>query len=116
MRLRWIFMAVIFVALSGSVFFIYHRQRSLTKSPAFTMLYSKLTTWIAERRRHLVGTVATNNKQVTSTQNDIEPQIHFEFYTALPNMQIAGSDLVAKKNHNTEVNHTTKFEDEEELE
>lgn len=49
--------------------------------------YSRITTWIAERRTHLVRGSFAKVKQLAAKE-EAPPQIHFEFYTALPTMQV----------------------------
>lgn len=76
---------VLFICLAG--FFSYN------KSPTSSLLSSYVAhvkTWIAERKARLHHEVV-KAKQVVVNKNDSEPEIHFEFYTALPNMQITVS-------------------------
>lgn len=67
-----------------------YREHSLISTfiPSNVSLYvEQMKSWIAERRNHLHKNLE-KVKQVAVRKGDPSPPIHFEFYTALPNMQV----------------------------
>lgn len=95
---RWIFLLVIFVILfSGVGFFVYKHKKPSLDAPIFSAYFSRITTWIAERKNHLPTHAAnqTKSRPVSANKGDARSQIHFEFYTALPSMRVVISDPVA---------------------
>lgn len=80
------------------------------KAIYFANYYSKITTWITERHTHLDKKVNHSKRVVAANQDDTESQIHFEFYTALPNMNVTQLNSVIKKDTKASTASTRKVE------
>lgn len=88
-RWRWLAgITVIVAALCGVVWW---------KASIITAYYAKFSTWVADKRTHLVKPTTHPIKRVAANQGDAEPQIHFEFYTTLPNVRVGELNSVVKK-------------------
>lgn len=77
LRLRWVLLAVCLLAIGGVVW----KYRTVVVN-----YYSELLTWAVKQRKHLASEVKL--AEHPAAQEAVEQQIHFEFYTALPNMQV----------------------------
>lgn len=78
-RFRWLLLLSVLAVLVGGVAFL----KSKTLSP----YYAKITHWASEQRTQISKSVE-KTKQAVTAKNDVPPEVHFEFYTALPNMQV----------------------------
>jgi hypothetical protein len=105
-RLRWMAVISVIVLVVCGVIFL--------RSAIFSAYYHKITSWITERRTNLAKNTA-HPKRVAANQAEDEPQIHFEFYTALPSMRMGDLNTVVNKETKPS---TTKVEiaDADELE
>lgn len=79
-RLRWVLLLSVLAILVVGVGFL--------KSKTLLPYYAKITHWASEKRTQLSKSV-TKTKQAVTAQNSVQPEVHFEFYTALPNMQVS---------------------------
>jgi flagellar basal body-associated protein FliL len=104
-RLLWITLATGMTLLVAAMLFIYFPASSSKGTLFFSHYYTQMKTWMSERRGHLNKKVA-KIKPVKIRQNESEPQIHFEFYTALPNMQVNGSHALAEKDQHPPLSKT----------
>lgn len=86
-RLRWFFFAslLLFVLGAGTTFYQY--KKILTSDSVIATNFAKISTWIAAHKTHLHDGLA-KVKQIASNKDAEDEPIHFEFYTALPNMQV----------------------------
>jgi cell division protein FtsN len=87
---RWIVLVALIALLGAglSVAVYQYKNHTLTTS-VITTYANRFKTWIAEHRHHLQqGLVKV--KQLATTKPEDQP-IHFEFYTALPKMQVTVS-------------------------
>ena len=90
-RWQWILLTGIgVVLLCGIGFFVYQGKKQWGPS-GISDYFAQIKTWIAERKSRLHQDV-TKVKQVVANKSHAEPQIHFEFYNTLPNMQVVVSE------------------------
>lgn len=88
-RTKWliIFIFMLIILLFASGVFIYKHKKPLVLTQIFTSEFNRVKSWLDERkqgwRKNLVKT-----QPVVNHKDEIKPDIHFEFYTALPRMQI----------------------------
>ncbi|HVE44598.1 MAG TPA: hypothetical protein VNC84_05635 [Gammaproteobacteria bacterium] len=90
-RTGWLrFVLVLCLVVGGAVFY-HHRGLS---HPSIAERWSGLKVWVAERRNHLQYGLSRRLDKMNSlaVKKDEEPEIHFEFYTALANMQVPVPD------------------------
>ncbi len=65
--------------------------------PTYISAYiTRFNTWIAERKHHLNPVAKV--KQIAMDKTNAPEPIHFEFYTALPNMQVGMPNSVSHSN------------------
>jgi flagellar basal body-associated protein FliL len=96
-RFLWIVVVVGMTLLLGAILFVYYPRSASNHTGFFSTYYTQIKAWMADRRGHLTKK-ASQPKHVLAKQHESEPQIHFEFYTALPNMQVnGGSPTLAEK-------------------
>lgn len=104
---RGIVIGVILVLVIGMGFYLHHYKKISIGHSGMSASFSKFKNWVTERKHH-INTHVANVKQLVANNNTEQP-IHFEFYTALPKMQIKPSDtppkkeVVAKKTENKPV-------------
>lgn len=104
-RVACIAMVMLFLCLAG--FFSYNKPSSF--SPIISSSFSQLKFWVSECKRRFQQKVV-KVKQAVVNKNPIEPDIHFEFYTALPNMQITAPPSYGQdKNHPNKLNLSSDF-------
>jgi len=86
--------------LGAVIFIVYLHMRHPQVEILVSAYFSRMKTWVSERKSHLnQGLVKV--KRLAANKSDPAPEIHFEFYTALPNMQVKLSDLnTAEQNAN----------------
>ncbi len=89
----WTAISVLFVCLVG--FFPYKKTFPLVSS-----YFVRLKIGIAERKAHL-HQETLKAKQIAVKKNEADPEIHFEFYTVLPNMQVTVARLPANESPHT---------------
>ena len=65
--------------------------RQVANAPWVVASVAHVKTWLAERHQHLHQHM-TQVKQLAANKPAAEPAIHFEFYTALPNMQVSRAE------------------------
>jgi len=89
-----VLLSVVLVSLmSGLGFFVYQVRRQPDQFPLIASGVQRVADWVAARKTHMseklekVGRMAANKEA-----NNAEQQVHFEFYTALPNMQIVAME------------------------
>lgn len=78
---------LILLALAAG-FFIYQEKQNTLISSRFSLVYSRLNTWMNERKTRLDRNLA-QAKQLAANTRNTHQEIHFEFYSALPNMRIS---------------------------
>lgn len=76
--------ALLLVGIAG--FGTYQYKKQPERFVALSECYTKLTTWMTERKQHLNHSIKVV-KQITMKDETDQP-VHFEFYTALPNMKV----------------------------
>lgn len=98
---------IFFGALSYS--FFQYKQGKLN-SPSLVSHFASIENWVSARTQHLqkkpVSELKVSKaKSVATAKHPYVQPVHFEFYTALPNMQVMMSDpvLAMKKNDDTVV-------------
>jgi hypothetical protein len=83
--------AVLICAVACYAWLRYHPQNQMQVTASF----SRMKTWVSERKTHLnQGLVKVKR---LAANKDVPPEIHFEFYTALPGMQVKVVDLNAQE-------------------
>lgn len=97
---RWrliLWIGIIFVAICTILFCSYLYKSKAIQSIAANSYVSRVGAWLEERKTHLQnGASKPNVTRLASGQDSAESQIHFEFYNALPSMQVATSDPIPK--------------------
>lgn len=85
----WVFIVVGMIATGGAGFFIY---KSFTDANGYLARnINAAKSWLTERSTSLQkGVVKVKHLAVTKEE---EQQIHFEFYTALPNAKLATAEV-----------------------
>lgn len=83
----------LFVAFFSGLGFLFFQYKKNTLSSFFSSYFGQVENWIAARKNHLQKGLAndenkTKKKPVIAQKNPPPRPIHFEFYTALPNMQV----------------------------
>src|SRR5580698_3378361 len=83
---QWvIFMVMIILVTAIAGFFTYKKQSPIV--PFVSSYVTRLKTWITERKAHLHQSMV-KVKRIAVNKNEVEHEVHFEFYTALPSMQV----------------------------
>ncbi len=83
------FFAIVLGAVA-TVFYL--RTRQPQTNVLVSSYFSRMKTWVSERKTHInQGLVKV--KRLAANKNAPPPEIHFEFYTTLPKMQVKLSDL-----------------------
>src|SRR3990167_9175223 len=100
-RRRWVMLAVMFVLVIGgcSALFVYIANHQQERFSQFSRKVMGLSHWFADRKTRLqtgLDKKLADIKQV-SVKADEDKDLHFEFYTALPAMQISVSRAEADK-------------------
>jgi hypothetical protein len=93
---------VLFGVLIGSVAFFSYRYVKKHDTHSLTPAYfSELSTWLAKRRNQIPHELEDKKLEDESSKEAATPEpIHFEFYTALPNMQLeANQEVTAAAKH-----------------
>lgn len=93
LRWGWVLIAFIFLLVLPLLgYAIYKHKQNTLNTPVVSDYFSKIENWMGERKAHWQKKLVNDNskkvKSFTTTKNQAVPQIHFEFYTALPNMQV----------------------------
>ena len=106
---RWI-LTIILVGLCGGVVFLIYDEKYHAAGPSTLEVYFlKIKNWMTLRSAHL-HPIQNNQKpiaQVVGNKSADEPSIHFEFYDALPNMQVTVSERTGtKETHNNPEQNT----------
>lgn len=90
-RLGRIVLFILFVSAIGGLGFVaFQYKKYPEKFPMLTAYFAQVSDWVAEHRNK--SNKNKKPKQMASNQEQNEKQIHFEFYTALPNMQMKVSE------------------------
>lgn len=85
-RMRWVMLIVLLVC-AGSGALLYRSRETVL--PVVTASVDHIKQWLAERKNHLNKGLVKVKKLAAANKNEAEPQIHFEFYSALPSMQMS---------------------------
>jgi len=95
---KWLWTAVLCLMaalVSGIGFLSYYPINSAMKSSLLSAkvssYYINMNTWVAERKQRLHQNME-KVKQIAVNRKDVNPDIHFEFYTALQNMKVSVPD------------------------
>ena len=95
-----LFITIVFcmLLLLGVVFLVYQYRKPPRGFPAISAYTHKLKAWMSERKSHLQQGLKekTIQKPKLAHKNELREPVHFEFYTALPNMQMAPRELAEK--------------------
>src|SRR3990167_2707059 len=85
---RWGLSIGFFAALIFFGGILLYRDKTNPFSTLFnTPALSRLVAWIGDHKAHVRQNVV-KVKQLVTNKEETEPAIHFEFYTALPDMQV----------------------------
>jgi hypothetical protein len=87
------------VLLSGALLLIFEYKRVLSICSAVSGYSSRVMIWMAERKTHLHHGLK-EVKQINETDSTEQP-VHFEFYTALPTMQVSVPEAAIQQVENT---------------
>lgn len=94
-RTRWLYMIVFsFVAVFtlGVVYFVYQPKQAAIASSGISSAYATVNNWMHERN-HQIHQNIVKVKQLAVNNKAPHQEIHFEFYTALPNMRVTVPDV-----------------------
>lgn len=89
-RLRWFFVVSVLVLVAGAVLFLHHANRRPGVPIVINGYIAKIKTWVATRKSRINHGI-NKVKQLAANKNEAEPEVHFEFYNTLPNMQVTVS-------------------------
>jgi|WetSurMetagenome_2_1015567.scaffolds.fasta_scaffold250267_2 hypothetical protein len=106
LRWRWaLFLFLFGLFVSGIGYSFYHYKQSSGTSPWLSSTFSHLERWIAERKQHWqqgrMRDDTSKTKRFVTNKSNAPPPIHFEFYTALPNMQVTVPNPVLEAKNTT---------------
>jgi hypothetical protein len=87
---RFFLLSLLFVFLCFGVFLYRYPSAQLTQTGTVSQTISHLKNWMIDRKAGLNKQVA-KAKQLAIHKSEPKPAVHFEFYTALPKMQIEPS-------------------------
>lgn len=97
---RWRFIlwiGIIVAALITVGFCTYLYKTRTLQSIASISMFTQMGEWLEARKTHLQSNAPKPVlQQVATEENTTDSQIHFEFYNALPNMQVATADPIPK--------------------
>ncbi|RDI41679.1 SPOR domain-containing protein [Aquicella lusitana] len=94
---RWAVFASVFAILGCCVaYFAYQHIRANAGFSEGAVYFSQIKNWFGERKSRLRQDIAKAKQLVKNREKPAEPTIHFEFYTALPNMQVTVSEPADK--------------------
>ena len=91
---RWrgiLLISVVVLLLMGAGFFAYQYKKTGTGPSVLTAYSARIVDWMATHKSRMRQNLV-KVKQLASNKNELEPPVHFEFYTALPNMHISAND------------------------
>lgn len=97
--LPWVLSALAVIVL-GAGLFIYQQRQTEGRWPAFTATLGEMKAWVAERKSRLKSEVAAA-KTLAAAPDEAASQVHFEFYTSLPNMQVSATAPVVASSTST---------------
>lgn len=86
--------ALVFVLLAGCITFVYQQRNQRMQVVAATFV--ELKTWITEHTSRVHQQIKAAKQQL-AIKDTAPPEIHFEFYTALPKMQVEVEQADNKK-------------------
>ncbi len=93
---QWVISIVMIVLVTAAAcFFTYKKPSPIV--PFVSSYVTRLKIWITERKAHLHQSIV-QAKRLDVNKNEVEHDIHFEFYTALPSMQVTIPDRNAQDN------------------
>lgn len=81
--------------VGGAVIYFCLHKSGVQTGTLVSSYVSRFRGWVGERKTHLNHGL-DKVKKLAANKTEAEPQIHFEFYTALPKMQVKVADLTAK--------------------
>lgn len=107
LRRTWVFVFALVAILLGSLLWFGYQYQSLSAQGThkMTAYVAQMQQWMTERKTRLHDKVDSVKKIVTH-KLDPNPPIHFEFYTALPHMQIKLSDASKTEGSARRINAT----------
>lgn len=79
---RLLLVMVLTLFICGIALLAYQSKSTVSGISSY---YGQAVAWVTEHKQHLHQGL-TKVKQLSAPQNDADQQIHFEFYTSLPNM------------------------------
>jgi cell division protein FtsN len=92
---RWMLSSLVIITLCAAIIITSQYKKPSIVSAKLASYSMRIQNWIAERKNHLHQDII-KVQQIAANKNDNDQQIHFEFYTALPNMQVSVADLSAR--------------------
>lgn len=84
---RWIISMAFIAMLFCGGFMAFQYKKNPQAYPFLQAYVSKVTLWVESHRKHLRQDMV-KVKRLATNKNSEQEEIHFEFYTALPNMQM----------------------------
>lgn len=97
LRGRWVLLIVLLLCLLGVLgYYIFQQKKHPEQFPMATAFFTSVKSWFSEHKQQLHQNIESV-KQMTKNQETPPEQIHFDFYTALPAMQMPAS-MAAKEN------------------
>lgn len=109
LRRRWILIACVFVILIGGICFsLSIAKRHPERFAEFSQHVAKVKQWFVERKGRLQNRLDKKISTIKelSANKDANQDVHFEFYTALPAMQISVSHADEKIQTNSTLTTT----------
>lgn len=95
-RISYLWSLVFVVLLIGAGFYVYKYRSSLPVT-GISGYVEKISTWVKDYRGQLKQKI-DKAKSLVKDAEAPPPEMHFEFYSALPNMQMNATDAVSQKN------------------
>lgn len=86
-RRKWIIICFIIMLALATGFYIWKAKTSDSVSAGFSSLSKRMHFWLTERKTRLNQNLS-QVKQLTANNQNANQEIHFEFYTTLPNMRV----------------------------
>jgi hypothetical protein len=96
---KWIVYFSVFGLCGYGLFFAYQHKEQSRYYPMLTAYVAQFSSWTKERKQHLQASLV-KVKDMALIKKNAEQDIHFEFYTTLPNMQMSVADVVSSDSSN----------------
>lgn len=92
---RWFLLLIALISVGGGAGFLFYEYTH--QQSVLAPFFARINTWIVDHKTNLQKGLAAKGiiKSNAVSKQDTESQIHFEFYNALPNMQVNVAMAVA---------------------